>query len=62
MEKFPKVQPVFISIDPGRDTPEKLKKYLQDFHSRMVGLTGTEDEIKAVAKVGGTQARKRERV
>jgi protein SCO1/2 len=44
-----KVKPVFITVDPERDTPEALAYYAEAMHPRMVGLTGTEDEIKAVA-------------
>ena len=43
-------QPLFISIDAARDTPEKLKEYLQDFHHRILGLTGTEGEVEQVAR------------
>jgi len=48
---MPEVQPVFITIDPDRDTPEKLQAYLQDFHPKLLGLTGTNAEVKAAAKV-----------
>ena len=44
------IQPVFITIDPERDTPEAMKAYIANFHPRMVGLTGTPEEIAAVAK------------
>lgn len=44
------VTPVLISIDPQRDTPDKLKQYVGLFHPRMVGLTGTPEQIAAVAK------------
>ena len=42
--------PVFISVDPERDTPETLKNYAQNFDKRVVMLTGTPAEIAAVAK------------
>lgn len=45
-----KVQPMFISVDPKRDTPAVLKTYVAAFHPRLVGLTGTSDEIAKVAK------------
>jgi protein SCO1/2 len=48
--KADKVVPIFISVDHERDTPEQLKLYLQSFDPRMVGLTGTADEIAAAAK------------
>ena len=44
------VKPVFISIDPARDTPDQMAYYAGAMHPRMVGLTGTEEEIAAVAK------------
>ena len=45
-----RVVPIFVSIDPERDTPAVLKQYLASFHPRLVGLTGTPAEIAAVAK------------
>ena len=39
------VQPVFITVDPVRDTPEAMKKYLANFDPHFIGLTGTEKEI-----------------
>jgi protein SCO1 len=44
-----RVQPLFISVDPA-DTPEQLKTYVEAFHPRLVGLTGSEAELAAVAK------------
>lgn len=44
------VVPVFITVDPERDTPAHLKDYVAAFHARMVGLTGTPEQIAAVAK------------
>lgn len=43
------IQPVFVSIDPERDTPEVLKQYVENFHPRLVGLTGSPEEIAAIA-------------
>lgn len=45
-----KVQPVFITVDPARDTPAVLKQYVHAFHPRMIGLTGSDAQIAAVAK------------
>lgn len=44
-----KVRPVFISVDPKRDTVEVVKDYVQHFYPGMLGLTGTEDQVAAVA-------------
>ncbi len=44
------VQPVFVSVDPNRDKPEVLKEWTDYIHPRMLGLTGTPEEIAAVAK------------
>ena len=49
-DKAEGVQPLFVSIDPARDTAEVLADYVGHFHPRMVGLTGTEAEIRQVAK------------
>jgi cytochrome oxidase Cu insertion factor (SCO1/SenC/PrrC family) len=48
--KAERITPIFISVDPQRDTPEKLAAYVKNFDPRLVGLTGTPDEIAAVAK------------
>ncbi|XP_006463927.1 hypothetical protein AGABI2DRAFT_187347 [Agaricus bisporus var. bisporus H97] len=42
--------PVFISVDPARDTPERVGRYLADFHPAFVGLVGTYEAIKGVCK------------
>jgi protein SCO1/2 len=42
--------PVLITLDPERDTPERLKPYVQSFNSRLVGLTGTPAEIAQVLR------------
>ena len=49
-DKAEGVQPLFVSIDPARDTVEVLADYVDHFYPTMVGLTGTETEIRAVAK------------
>jgi protein SCO1/2 len=45
-----RIAPLFISVDPKRDTPEKLKAYLASFSPRFIGLTGAPGAIAAVAK------------
>ena len=41
---------LFITIDPARDTPEVMKEFTDYFDEDMIGLTGSEEEITAVAK------------
>ena len=43
------VQPVFITLDPQRDTPAVLREYAAAFHPRLLALTGTEAEVRRVA-------------
>lgn len=52
-EKRGQVLTVFVSLDPARDTPDALKKYLAYFPINAVGLTGTKAEIDAVVKQYG---------
>lgn len=44
------VVPIFISVDPARDTPAVLKQFVAAFHPHMVGLTGSAADIAGVAK------------
>jgi protein SCO1/2 len=44
------VAPLFISVDPARDTPEALSAYLGNFSPLIKGLTGTQDEVASAAK------------
>ena len=44
------VQPLFITLDPERDTYEVLANFVPYFHPRLIGLTGTLDQIRTVAK------------
>lgn len=48
--KESEIVPIFITIDPRRDTPEKLKEYFLNFDSRILALSGSQDEIKEVAR------------
>ena len=48
--KAAKIQPIFITVDPERDTPVKLKIYVEAFHPRLIGLTGSADTIDKVKK------------
>jgi len=45
-----RVQPVFVTVDPARDTPPVLKAWLAAFDPRMIGLTGSPAQIDAVRK------------
>lgn len=45
-----KVQPIFISVDPARDTPAVIKPWVAAFHPRLLGLTGTPEQIEAVKR------------
>lgn len=49
-EDAERLRVAFITVDPEQDTPELMKTYLSSFDSRIVGLTGTPEEIAAVAK------------
>ena len=43
------VQPIFITLDPERDTVERLAEYVPSFHKRLIGLTGAPEDIRKVA-------------
>ncbi len=43
------VQPLFITVDPERDTPARLAEYVSSFHPRLIGLTGSVAEIRKTA-------------
>lgn len=45
-----KIAPIFITIDPARDTPSVIAQYLENFHPLFVGLTGTNDQIAVTAR------------
>jgi protein SCO1/2 len=44
------ITPIFISVDPKRDTPQRLRDYAKDYHPKTVWLTGTFEQIEAAAK------------
>ena len=48
--KAEQITPVLITVDPERDTPEQMAMYVKSFHPRLVGMTGSPEEIAAVAK------------
>lgn len=49
-ERAAKVQPIFISIDPARDTPAKVGEFAAAFGKPLIGLTGTAEQTAAAAK------------
>jgi protein SCO1/2 len=50
--------PIFISIDPARDTPEVMAEFTDIMHDRMIGLTGTEEDVKAASRAYKTYYKK----
>ena len=53
-----KVAALFVTVDPERDTPDILKTYLENFDSRIIGLTGDTQKIEATAKAFRVYAKK----
>jgi len=51
--KADNVVPIFISVDPARDTPDKLKDYVAQFSPRMIGLTGSPEQVQKAAEQFG---------
>lgn len=54
------VQPVFISIDPERDTPAVMKDFAANLHPKMIGLTGSMEQVKAASLAYKTYFKKQE--
>lgn len=52
------IAPLFITVDPAHDTPPVLAAYVATFHPRLIGLTGSEAEIAAVARAYKVHRRK----
>jgi protein SCO1/2 len=52
------VQMLFISVDPARDTPERLREWVTLFHPGFLGLTGTEEQLRQVRGTYGVAAKK----
>ena len=53
-----KVRGIFTSVDPERDTPERLADYVPFFHPRLIGATGTAEQVATVARMYGSRYRK----
>jgi protein SCO1 len=54
------VTPVFISIDPERDTPEVVGDFAFNLHERMIGLTGSVEQVKAASRAYKTYFKKQD--
>lgn len=57
-----RVQPLFVSVDPARDTPAVLRAFTANFHPRLVGLTGTPEELASMARAYGASYLRQEGV
>lgn len=49
-ERAAKVQPLFVSVDPARDTPEVLTEFTDAFHPRLIGMTGSKEQLDKLTK------------
>jgi protein SCO1/2 len=56
--KADQITPILITVDPQRDTPEQLAQYVPSFHPRLVGLTGSPDQVAAALKAYRVYAKK----
>lgn len=52
------VQPVFVSVDPAKDTPARLRAFVNDFDPRLTGLTGSPQQVSAALKAYRVHRRK----
>ncbi|MCM8856424.1 MAG: SCO family protein [Candidatus Thiodiazotropha sp.] len=56
-DSLAEVQPIFVSVDPERDTPQRLKDYVEYFHPSLVGVTGSAVDIEDITKRYGAAYR-----
>ena len=49
-ERAAKIQPLFVSVDPARDTPEVLTEFTDAFHPRLIGMTGSKEQLDKLTK------------
>ena len=49
-ERAAKIQPLFVSVDPQRDTPEVLTEFTDAFHPRLIGMTGSKEQLDKLTK------------
>lgn len=61
LPESPATQVVFVSVDPERDTPARMKQYVVHFHPRLLGVTGVEEEIERLTRALGAFHRRSER-
>lgn len=59
-ENGEKLQVIMVTVDPDRDTPEKIDEYVQHFHPTFIGLSGTKEEIDAAGEGYGVYYEKHE--
>jgi|TARA_B100000315_G_scaffold242296_1_gene264314 protein SCO1/2 len=53
-----RVQPLFVTVDPERDTVKVMADYVKHFHPRLIGLTGSKEQIASAANIYRMQSRK----
>jgi protein SCO1/2 len=53
-----RVRVLFVGVDPGRDTPERLKEYTGYFHPNILGVTGSPEALAAAARLYGAAYRR----
>lgn len=56
-EELAQVQPIFVSVDPHRDSLARLKEYTEYFHPRLIGITGSDAEVAQAAALYGVAYR-----
>jgi len=57
-KELQQMQGLFVSVDPDRDSVERLKDYAEYFHSNLLGITGSKENLAKVAKLYGSAYRK----
>ena len=59
-EERPQLVPIFVTIDPARDTPPRMAEYVANFFPALVGLTGSPEQVAAIARAYRVYVRKGE--